>query len=75
MTLFPKARARILELLAGGPMFGLDMVAASPGVLKRGTIYVILDRMEDEGLVTSKLRPFPEMAPRRLYSLKQGRGK
>lgn len=74
MTLFTKASARILELLAGGPMFGLDMVVASPGVLKRGVIYVVLDQMEDEGLITSKKgEPDEYGLSRRVYSLAEGR--
>jgi DNA-binding PadR family transcriptional regulator len=44
----------ILQLLTrGGPTYGLDLVNASRGRLKRGGIYVILGRMEEKGLVTS----------------------
>jgi DNA-binding PadR family transcriptional regulator len=64
--------AQILELLAESEeLYGLEMIAKSRS-LKRGTIYVILDRLEDKGLVSSR-----EMAPpagsrgpsRRMYRL------
>jgi DNA-binding PadR family transcriptional regulator len=44
----------ILNLLAArGPCYGLELVHASRGRLKRGGIYVTLGRMEEKGLVTS----------------------
>jgi DNA-binding PadR family transcriptional regulator len=44
----------ILQLLAsGGSRYGLELVHASRGRLKRGGIYVTLGRMEEKGLVTS----------------------
>jgi DNA-binding PadR family transcriptional regulator len=46
----------ILSLLArGGPSYGLELVQASRGGLKRGGIYVTLGRMEQKGLVTSAI--------------------
>ncbi len=72
---FPKLSRKefkILELLiAKGEMFGLEMVEASEGELKRGTIYVTLQRMGDKGFVESREEPrsFPEIGiPRRKYS-------
>lgn len=64
--------ATILELLVTTPkeLFGLEMVDASAGELKRGTIYVILQRMLEKGLIDSKQEPRtpPEVGiPRRLY--------
>lgn len=53
-------------------LFGLEMVEASDGELKRGTIYVTLQRMQEKGLVDSRpeSRPAPEIGiPRRLYSV------
>ena len=51
----PRSEATILELLsARGPCYGLELVEASRGGLKRGGIYVTLGRMEDKGLVSSK---------------------
>ena len=44
----------ILEFLARGEeLYGLQLVAASKGRLKRGTVYVTLGRMEDKGYVTA----------------------
>jgi PadR family transcriptional regulator len=61
----------ILELLARGEeLYGLQLVAASKGRLKRGTVYVTLGRMEDKGYVTSRAEDAPDGAgglPRRLY--------
>jgi PadR family transcriptional regulator PadR len=67
-----RKEALILTLLtnSGSNMFGLEMVEASNGALKRGTIYVTLQRMQEKGLIDSKLesRPAPEIGiPRRLY--------
>ena len=48
------SEAVVLALLAArGPCFGLELVKASRGKLKRGGIYVTLVRMEEKGLVTS----------------------
>ena len=61
----------ILELLGrGDELYGLQLVAASKGRLKRGTVYVTLGRMETKGYVTSRAEDAPEGAgglPRRLY--------
>lgn len=61
----------VLELLMSkGEMFGLEMVEASEGGLKRGTIYVTLQRMADKGYVDSREEPrtMPEIGiPRRKY--------
>ncbi|MEZ5317751.1 MAG: helix-turn-helix transcriptional regulator [Vicinamibacterales bacterium] len=55
----------ILTLLArDGASYGLQLVEASRGKLKRGGIYVTLGRMEDKGLVRSK----PAEGGRRLYA-------
>jgi PadR family transcriptional regulator PadR len=64
----------ILEMLiqSKSELFGLEMVEASRGDLKRGTIYVTLQRMQEKGLVDSKPEPrtAPEIGiPRRLYSV------
>ena len=62
----------ILELLISAKeMYGLELVAASGGALKRGTVYVTLGRMEDKGYLRSKLEDAPPAAgglPRRIYS-------
>ncbi len=61
----------ILELLTTrGEMCGLEMAEVSGGGLKRGTIYVTLQRMAEKGYVSSReeLRTLPEIGiPRRKY--------
>jgi PadR family transcriptional regulator PadR len=60
----------ILDLLAvRGSAYGLELVARSRGRLKRGSIYVTLGRMEQKGLVTSRLEGEPGTGPaRRIYA-------
>ena len=49
-----KSEHLILSFLAArGACYGLELVSASRGKLKRGGIYVTLGRMEEKGLVTS----------------------
>ena len=60
----------MLEQLREGEKYGLELVAASGGALKRGTVYVTLGRMERKGFVESRLEAQPRGAiglPRRLY--------
>ena len=68
-----RKEALILDLLtAGSDRYGLELVEASEGRLKRGTVYVTLSRMEDKGYVTSMQEERPSGAiglPRRLYRL------
>jgi len=71
---FPKLSRKellILAMLIGkGEMYGLEMVGASEGELKRGTIYVTLQRMSDKGYIESREEPrsMPEIGiPRRKY--------
>ena len=70
-VLSPK-ESLVLELLVGArEMYGLELVAASAGALKRGTVYVTLGRMEDKGYVASRLEGAPPAAgglPRRIYA-------
>jgi DNA-binding PadR family transcriptional regulator len=69
-TLPPK-EALILDLLVGeGELYGLQLVAASKGRLKRGTVYVTLGRMEEKGFIASRLEDAPAEQggmPRRIY--------
>ena len=71
MPTLPAKQALILELLTGTrEMYGLELVAASRGRLKRGTVYVTLGRMEEKGLIASRLEDAPPDAgglPRRIY--------
>ena len=63
--------ALILQMLGRSrEMYGLEMVTASEGSLKRGTVYVTLGRMEQKGYITSRVEDeTPAMGglPRRLY--------
>ena len=59
-----------MELLRGGERYGLELVDASTGALKRGSVYVILARMEDKGFIESRQEekaPRASGLPRRLY--------
>ena len=70
LTLSPK-ELLVLELLREQDLYGLQLVAASSGRLKRGTVYVTLGRMEEKGYITSKLEAAPPGAgglPRRVYA-------
>lgn len=67
--LLSSLEAIVLDLLAAkAPTYGLDLVTASRGRLKRGSVYVTLGRMEAKGFVTSRLDERPGVGPsRRLY--------
>jgi DNA-binding PadR family transcriptional regulator len=53
--------ALVLAILAqGGEMYGLEIVAASDGELRRGTVYVTLGRMEAKGYVEVRSPPKAE---------------
>jgi PadR family transcriptional regulator, regulatory protein PadR len=70
---FPRlstTEALILALLRGNEMYGLQLVQASSGALKRGTVYVTLGRMHEKGFVESRpevRRAGTSGLPRRLY--------
>lgn len=69
-----RKEAYVLAMLASGgrEMFGLEMIEASDGELKRGTIYVTLQRMQEKGFIDSRqeARPAPEVGiARRLYRI------
>jgi DNA-binding PadR family transcriptional regulator len=60
----------ILDLLEARTRFGLELVDASGGRLKRGSVYVTLARMEAKGFVQSEQeerQPGAIGLPRRLY--------
>lgn len=60
----------MLDLLEAQERFGLELVEASTGRLKRGSIYVTLGRMETKGFVESRQEARAAGAiglPRRLY--------
>ncbi len=69
---FPSGlEVEILRLLAGGAeKYGIQLVRESDGALKRGTIYVTLQRMSDKGFVESREEAAPSTdigLTRRLY--------
>ena len=72
-SVFPRLspkEALILDLLRGGEMYGLELVTSSDGALKRGTVYVTLGRMEEKGLIVSRIgdeAPALGGLPRRVY--------
>jgi DNA-binding PadR family transcriptional regulator len=60
----------VLDLLESSERYGLELVDASKGSLKRGSIYVTLGRMEAKGFVESRQEDRAAGAiglPRRLY--------
>jgi len=60
----------VLELLVSeGRLYGLELVSASRGALKRGTVYVTLGRMEEKGYIKSRQEGVPATGglPRRVY--------
>jgi PadR family transcriptional regulator, regulatory protein PadR len=62
--------SRILELLEDRERFGLELVDRSGGAVKRGSVYVLLARMEAKGFVESWQEERPAGAiglPRRMY--------
>lgn len=67
----PKEAEILALLLDNGEMYGLQMVQFSNGALKRGTIYVVLDRLEDQKLVSSRSEVQPGAAglARRFYKI------
>jgi PadR family transcriptional regulator, regulatory protein PadR len=60
----------VMELLRGRERYGLELVDASDGALKRGSVYVTLARMEEKGFVESRQEDRVQGnsgLPRRLY--------
>ncbi len=60
----------LLDMLEDRERFGLELVDASGGTIKRGSVYVLLSRMEAKGFVESwqeERQPGAIGLPRRLY--------
>lgn len=69
------ATARVLQALAEGLRYGFDIAAATG--LRGGTVYPILRRLEDEGLVASSWEDVEigrreGRPPRKYYRLLEG---
>ena len=65
-----RTESLVLDLLRGRERYGLELVDASRGALKRGSVYVILARMEEKGFVESRQEERTAGSgglPRRLY--------
>ena len=59
----------ILTLLEERPMYGLEMIEQSGGNLKKGTVYVLLGRLEDKDLVHGEYQIDGGAVPRRFYTM------
>lgn len=65
-----RTESLVMELLHGTERYGLELVDASGGALKRGSVYVTLARMEEKGFIESRQEeraPGTSGLPRRLY--------
>lgn len=70
LTLSAKESLILQLLVRHDEAYGLELVSASRGRLKRGTVYVTLGRMEEKGYISSRLEDAPAEAgglPRRIY--------
>lgn len=70
---FSRLELLILDMLIGkGEMYGLELVENSGGLLKRGSVYVILARLVEKKFLESReeAREYPEIGiPRRKYKV------
>ena len=76
LTLSAKESVILQLLVRHDQAYGLELVSASRGRLKRGTVYVTLGRMEEKGYITSRLEDAPPEAgglPRRIYTPNRAR--
>lgn len=65
----PTEALLLLALIENGESYGLEIVKTT-GTIKRGTVYVLLSRLETKGLVESRVMPNSDGyigIPRRLY--------
>lgn len=53
-------------------MYGLDIVKHSKGRLKRGSIYVYLNQLEEKNWIESRKEEIGNDHSRRLYKIKDG---
>lgn len=57
-------------LIDNGESYGLELVRGSNGLLKKGTVYVLLHRLEKNGLVSSRKKASQGRGPeRRAYKV------
>ena len=65
-----RTESLVLGLLRTRERYGLELVDAAGGTLKRGSVYVILARMEEKGFIESRQEVRARATsglPRRLY--------
>lgn len=65
-----RTESLVMDLLRRRERYGLELVDASHGALKRGSVYVTLARMEEKGFIESRQEertPGTSGLPRRLY--------
>lgn len=71
-TFISPIEQKVLALLGDNPgLYGLELVKLSKGKLKRGTVYVVLGRLEERGLVHSAVLKKPDHPglPRPVYGV------
>lgn len=54
MKIPTKAELKIMHLIAGEPLYGLEVAGRSNGAVPTGSVYTLLRRLKDKGLVGSK---------------------
>ena len=76
MLAFSGKELLILEILSDSrerELYGIEIIERSDGKLKRGTVYVYLNRLEEKGWVSSRKETDKEKTykglPRRLYRI------
>lgn len=68
--LLSKSERNVIEQLIERDKYGLELVAGSDGFLARSSVYVLLGRMEDKGLIEGREVAAPSGEngpPRRRY--------
>jgi DNA-binding PadR family transcriptional regulator len=77
---FNKKEKTILDILGRSDreMYGLEIVQESKGILKKGSIYVYLQWLEEQKLISSRKEDLnsarPGYIPRRLYRIMERAG-
>lgn len=65
-----KSERNVIEQLIGREKYGLELVADSDRLLSRSSVYVLLGRMEDKGLIAGRevaAQAGENGPPRRIY--------
>jgi DNA-binding PadR family transcriptional regulator len=59
----------IMSMLVSGQkeMYGLELVGESKGRLKKGTVYVLLGRLEEKSYIEGRFEMTESTVPRKLY--------